>query len=309
MPRRKNLPTLAVTGGTGFVGTRLIELARSRSYPVRALTRKWKPPEEGVEWVEGTLDRPESLVRLCEGSDAVVHVAGAINAPDRAGFEAVNAGGTANMIDAARKAGVRRFIHISSLSAREPSLSDYGWSKAKSERLVAASGLDWTAIRPPAIYGPGDRETFDLFRMARRGLVPLPPRGRLSVIHVDDLCRLILDLLDADDSWGEIYEPDDGAPHGWDHREFARALGQAFGKRAVPLSMPRFALRAASRADRLFRGTKAKLTRDRVSYFCHPDWVAAPERRPPPQLWQPQVPTPEGLSEAANWYREQGWIS
>jgi nucleoside-diphosphate-sugar epimerase len=213
------------------------------------------------------------------------------------------------MIDAARKAGVRRFIHISSLSAREPSLSDYGWSKARSERLVAASGLDWTAIRPPAIYGPGDRETFDLFRMARRGLVPLPPRGRLSVIHVDDLCRLILDLIAADDSWGEIYEPDDGTQDGWDHREFARALGQAFGKRAVPLSMPRFALRAASRADRLFRRGNAKLTRDRVSYFCHPDWVAAPDRRPPPRLWQPQVPTAQGLTETADWYRAQGWIS
>jgi uncharacterized protein YbjT (DUF2867 family) len=309
MPRRQNLPTLAVTGGTGFVGTHLIELARSRGFPVRALTRKWKPPEEGVEWVEGTLDRPESLVRLCEGSDAAVHVAGAINAPDRAGFEAVNAAGTANMIDAARATGVRRFLHISSLSAREPSLSDYGWSKAKSERLVAASGLDWTAIRPPAVYGPRDRETFELFRMARRGLVPLPPRGRLSVIHVDDLCRLILDLLDADDSWGEIYEPDDGTPDGWDHREFARAMGEAFGKRTMPLSMPRFALRAASRADRLFRRGNAKLTADRVSYFCHPDWVASPERRPPPHLWQPQVPTPQGLGETADWYRAEGWIN
>jgi uncharacterized protein YbjT (DUF2867 family) len=308
MPRRKNLPTLAVTGGTGFVGTRLIELARAEGYPVHALTRKWKPPEEGVEWVEGALDRPDSLLRLCHGSDAVVHVAGAINAPDRAGFEAVNAGGTASIVDATRKAGVRRFIHISSLSAREPQLSDYGWSKAKSERLVAASGLDWTVIRPPAIYGPGDRETFELFRMARRGLVPLPPRGRLSVIHVDDLCRLILALLDADDSWGEVYEPDDGAQEGWDHRQFARALGNAFGRRAVPLSMPRVALRAASRADRLVRGGKAKLTPDRVGYFCHPDWVAARDRRPPTRLWQPQVPTSEGLAATAAWYREQGWL-
>jgi nucleoside-diphosphate-sugar epimerase len=306
--RKRNLPTLAITGGTGFVGQHLIALARARGYPVRALTRKWRPPEDGVEWSEGTLDRPESLARLCAGSDVVIHVAGAINAPDRAGFEAINAGGTANMIDAARKVGARRFIHISSLSAREPDLSDYGWSKARSERLVAASGLNWTIIRPPAVYGPGDRETFELFRMARRGLVPLPPRGRLSVIHVDDLCRLILALLDADDSWGEIYEPDDGAHEGWDHREFARALGSAFGRRAVPLSMPRLALRAASRADRLFRRRKAKLTPDRVSYFCHPDWVASRDRRPPAQLWQPQVPTLEGLEATAAWYREQGWL-
>jgi uncharacterized protein YbjT (DUF2867 family) len=306
--RKQSLPTLAVTGGTGFVGSHLIALARTRGYPVRALTRKWKPPEEGVEWIEGTLDRPESLARLCESSDAAIHIAGAINAPDRAGFEAVNAGGTATMIDAARKQGLRRFIHISSLSAREPDLSDYGWSKARSERLVAASGLAWTIIRPPAIYGPGDRETFELFRMAKRGLVPLPPKGRMSVIHADDLCRLILDLLDADDSWGETYEPDDGAEQGWDHRDFARALGEAFGKRAVPLSMPRLALRAASGADRLLRRGNAKLTADRVSYFCHPDWVAAHDKRPPPQLWQAQVPTPEGLAATADWYREQGWL-
>jgi nucleoside-diphosphate-sugar epimerase len=306
--RTQNLPTLAVTGGTGFVGSHLLALARARGYPVRALTRKWRPPEEGVEWVEGSLDRPENLARLCQGSDAAIHIAGAINAPDRAGFEAVNAGGTANMVDAARRAGLRRFIHISSLSAREPELSDYGWSKARSERIVAASGLNWTAIRPPAVYGPGDRETFELFRMARRGLVPLPPKGRLSVIHVDDLCRLILDLLDADDAVGETYEPDDGTDQGWDHREFARALGEAFGKRALPLSMPHFALRAASGADRLLRRGNAKLTADRVSYFCHPDWVAAPAKRPPPQLWEPQVPTLEGLTATADWYREQGWI-
>ena len=114
------------------------------------------------------------------------------------------------MIDAARAAGVRRFIHISSLAAREPDLSDYGWSKAKAERVVAASGLDWTIVRPPAVYGPGDRETFELFKMARRGLVALPPKGRFSVLHVEDLCRLILALVDRPDTFLQTYEPDDG---------------------------------------------------------------------------------------------------
>ena len=302
------MPVLAVTGGTGFVGAHLLRLARERGHPVCALTRKWKPPEDGVEWVEGTLDRPDSLGRLCEGADAVIHVAGAINAPDRAGFEQVNVGGTANMVDAARKAGARRFIHISSLSAREPALSDYGWSKAKSERIVAASGLNWTVVRPPAVYGPGDRETLDLFRMARRGLVALPPGGRFSVIHVEDLCRLILDLLDADESWSEVYEPDDGTPAGWEHRHFARTLGRAFGKRATTIKMPRLVMRAAASADRLLRRDKAKLTPDRVRYFSHPDWVAREERHPPKALWQPTVRTPAGIKETAAWYREQGWL-
>jgi nucleoside-diphosphate-sugar epimerase len=277
-------------------------------YDVRALTRGWKPPEDEIAWVDGSLDRPETLVKLCTGADAVIHIAGAINAPNRAGFEAVNVGGTANMIDAARKAGVRRFIHISSLSAREPKLSDYGWSKAKSERLVSASGLCWTIIRPPAIYGPGDRETLELFRMARRGVVALPPRGHFSLIHVEDLCRLMLAILDDPETWGETYEPDDGRDGGWEHRHFARTLGRIYGKRALTLPMPKAALRLASGVDRLFRRKKAKLTADRVGYFCHPDWVCTAARRPPPRLWTPAIRSATGLKETADWYREQGWL-
>ena len=306
--RARKIRTLAVTGGTGFVGAHLLRLALEAGYDVRALTRGWKPPEDEIAWVDGALDRPEALLKLCAGADAVIHVAGAINAANRAGFEAANVTGTAAMIDAARKGGVRRFIHISSLSAREPELSNYGWSKAKSERLVAASGLDWTIVRPPAIYGPGDRETLDLFRMARRGVVALPPRGRFSVIHVEDLCRLILALLDEPDTWGETYEPDDGREGGWEHRHFARTLGRLYGRRAATLAMPKPVLRLASGLDRLFRRRGAKLTADRVSYFCHPDWVARAERKPPPALWAPQIKTSTGLKSTADWYREQGWL-
>jgi uncharacterized protein YbjT (DUF2867 family) len=307
-PPHRKIRTLAVTGGTGFVGGHLLRHARAQGYDVRALTRGWKPPEDEIAWVDGALDRPETLVKLCAGAEAVIHVAGAINAPSRAGFEAINGAGTANMIDAARKAGVRRFVHISSLAAREPKLSAYGWSKAKSERLVAASGLDWTIVRPPAVYGPGDKETFELFKMARRGLVALPPKGHFSVIHVDDLCRLILAVLAEADTWGETYEPDDGREGGWDHRHFARTLGRLYGKRAATLALPKPVLRLASGLDRLFRRDRAKLTPDRVGYYCHPDWVAAADRRPPAALWAPRVKTPTGLKETADWYRAEGWL-
>jgi uncharacterized protein YbjT (DUF2867 family) len=299
---------LAVTGGTGFVGGHLLRVARAAGYEVRALTRGWRPPQDGIHWIEGALDDPESLAALCAGADAVVHIAGLINAATRAGFEAVNVGGTLAMIDAARAAGVRRFIHISSLAAREPDLSDYGWSKAKAERVVAASGLDWTILRPPAIYGPGDRETFELFKMARRGLVALPPKGRFSVLHVEDLCRLILALVDRPDTFLQTYEPDDGRPEGWDHRHFARTLGRVFGKRAATVAMPRVVMQGAAQVDRLVRRARAKLTPDRVRYYCHPDWVVTAEARPPETLWTPVIRTVTGLKATAEWYQSQGWL-
>jgi uncharacterized protein YbjT (DUF2867 family) len=301
-------PILAVTGGTGFVGGHLLRIASAAGYEIRALTRGGRPPEDGIEWIEGALDRPESLAELCAGADAIVHIAGLINAASRAGFEAVNVGGTLAMIDAARAAGVRRFIHISSLAAREPDLSDYGWSKARAERVVAASGLDWTIVRPPAVYGPGDRETFELFKMARRGLVALPPRGRFSVLHVEDLCRLILASVDRPETFLQTYEPDDGRADGWDHRHFARTLGRIFGKRAATVAMPRMVMQGAAQVDRLVRRSNAKLTPDRVRYYCHPDWVVTAEARPPESLWAPAIRTPTGLKATADWYRNQGWL-
>lgn len=301
-------PTLAITGATGFVGGRLLASALAAGHEVRALTRGPRAAAEGMTWIEGTLDQPEALAALADGADALVHVAGLINAPDREAFDAVNVAGTAHVIDAARHAGIRRFIHISSLAAREPGLSDYGGSKARSEQVVAASGLDWTILRPPAVYGPGDRETFELFKMARRGLVALPPRGRFSVIHVDDLAGLILRLIDAPESHGETYEPDDGREGGWEHRHFARTLSRLFGKRATTVAMPAPVLKGVAQLDRLVRRGKAKLTPDRARYFSHPDWVSAAERRVPSSLWTPQVRTPTGLKATADWYLEQGWL-
>lgn len=299
---------IAITGGTGFVGRHVLRIAGERGQPTRALARSAQSPEPGVTWIPGALDDAAALAQTCQGARAVIHIAGVINAPDRAGFAAGNIAGTEAMIAAARDAGVRRFIHVSSLSAREPDLSDYGWSKAESERIVAASGLDWTIVRPPAVYGPGDREMLELFRLATKGVVTLPPAGRLSLIEATDLARLLLDLADAPDAIGQCYEPDDGITQGWDHRAFALALGDAVGRRVRPLSIPAPILRFAAKADGLIRGKRAKLTADRVRYFCHPDWVVSATARPPESIWQPQVETRAGLKATAQSYRAAGWL-
>jgi nucleoside-diphosphate-sugar epimerase len=147
-----------------------------------------------------------------------------------------------------------------------------------------------------------------LFKMARYGVVALPPKGRFSVLHVEDLCRLILALADRPETYLQTYEPDDGRPDGWDHRHFARTLGRVFGKRTATLAMPKMVMRGAARVDRLVRRANAKLTPDRVRYFCHPDWVVTAEARPPETLWTPAIRTATGLKATAEWYRAQGWL-
>nr|WP_184004407.1 NAD(P)-dependent oxidoreductase [Stakelama sediminis] len=296
-----------MTGGTGFVGSRLIALARQAGYTVRALTRRPQPPRVGVEWIDGSLEDAPALARLTEGADAVIHVAGVVNAPDRAGFEQGNIEGTRAMLTAAHETGVHRYIQVSSLATREPGLSRYGWSKHEADKLVQASGLNWTIVRPPAIYGPGDHELLEIFRLAKHRLALLPPTGRLSVIHVDDLCRLFLTLVESDPGQ-VIFEPDDGVANGWSHKAFARAVGRAQNKRVLTLSLPRSAMLAGAGIDRMIRGKQAKLTRDRVSYFCHPDWVSAPARHPPQRLWQPKIDTPQGLADTARWYQDNGLL-
>jgi len=299
------MTVIAVTGGTGFVGSHFIELALAQGHQLRALTRRPQPERAGITWVEGALDKPDSLTVLVQGADAVLHIAGVINAPDREGFAAGNIEGTRALIAATEAAGIRRFVQVSSLTAREPDLSLYGWSKAEADKLLIASNLDWTIVRPPAIFGPRDQEMLELFKLAKRHVVPLPPAGgRMSVIAVGELIRLLLALPTSNALIREIVEPDDGRPDGWDHRDFARAIGIAMGSKVLPLPLPRPILDAIAALDGLFRGKNAKLTPDRVAYFCHRDWVS--HARPPTDVWAPQEETPTALTATAQWYRAQG---
>lgn len=299
---------LAVTGATGFVGSHLVDTALAAGHEITALTRRDQQPREGVSWVAGDLGDRAALERLVGDADAVIHVAGVISGHTAAAFEKGNVEGTLAMLAAATAGGVRRFVHVSSLAAREPKLSLYGASKCKSEQLVHGSGLDWAIVRPPAVYGPGDRETLELFRMAKLGIMLMPPKGRVSVIHADDLARLLVALAAPDAPQGILIEPDDGKPGGWTHREFARALGAAVGTKPAILSSPGIVLRAAARLDQLMRRDKAKLTVDRAAYFSHRNWVVEPKRAAPPDLWRPEIETMRGLRQTADWYRMQGWL-
>ncbi|MDE2041578.1 MAG: NAD(P)H-binding protein, partial [Alphaproteobacteria bacterium] len=287
---------LGITGGTGFVGRATIAKALAAGHGVRALTRRPQSAQNGVEWIAGSLDNLASLADLCAGTDAIIHIAGVVNAPDKAGFTAGNITGTQVMIAAAQVVGVKRFIHVSSIAATKPDCSDYCWSKAQGEGAVMASSLDWTVVRPPGVYGPDDTEMFDLYRLAQRGIALVPGQGRIALVHVDDLARLLVMCAEAPETIGQIYEPDDGRDD-WTHTGYVRAIGLASGKTVRVLALPRAALMLGADLDRLMRGADAKLTPDRARYLAQPDWRVDPAKRPPATLWQPEIDTIQGIAQ------------
>ena len=303
--------TVAITGATGFVGQATMDVAQARGTPIRALTRR-EPAQahSGVEWAHGSLSDTSSLDRLVAGADAVIHIAGLTSTLFPEEFEPANVAGTQNVIDAMKAAKVKRLVFVSSLAAREPELSAYGASKARAEALVEGSGLDWTTVRPPGVYGPRDVDYLDMFRTAKWGIVPLPPGGASSIIHVGDLGTLLLDLVDAQPALvrRRVFEPDDGREGGWSHKELARAIGHAVGRRVFAPHLPAAVLGVAARTDRLLRGNGAKLTADRVGYMCHPNWVSRSSMAVPPSVWTPKVDGEAGLAQTAEWYRREGWL-
>lgn len=287
--------TLAITGATGFVGRRVLALAQT---PIRALTRQPQPDTHSVTWIEGDLANPAALARLCDGAGAVIHIAGIVSALTRAAFDAGNVAGTAAMLAAA---GSRRFVHVSSLAAREPQLSMYGASKCAAETLVATSPGDWVIVRPPGVYGPDDAEMRDIHRLAARGLYIAPP-GRISLLHVDDLARALLALATRGPSRQRL-EIDDGAVNGHSHPEFARIIGAALGKRVrvIPLPLPMLHL-----AARL--GVSPKLTADRARYIAHPDWVARGGNTALASQWSPRYDLQSGVADTISGYRTRRWL-
>ena len=203
---------VALTGATGFVGSHLVDTLVSAGLKPRVLVRgdraRWIGELDGLEIVRGSLEDPEALEALVEGAETVLHLAGALRAPSAAAFLEGNAGGTSRLVDAVRKRSPQAFfLYCSSQAALGPSenpgglgpealprpISAYGRSKAAAEEVVRNSGLRWSIVRPPAIFGPRDVDILEFFRMASRGLIAWPSGSRLlSISCVDEVLKVLL---------------------------------------------------------------------------------------------------------------------
>lgn len=304
----------AVTGATGFIGRHVVTALRRQGWNVRILARRHPvellSPYHRFELVLGNLSDEPALRRLVTGADAIIHLGGMVKALGREDFYSANQGGTERLLLAAASAApTAMLVHVSSLAAREPRLSPYCDSKHRAEEAVRALAGErvWTILRPPAVYGPGDREIRPMFTAARLGIVPYPaaPGAALSMIHVADLAEAVAACLTRSGPPQAVFEVDDGVPGGYGWPDILSALGEAVGHRPVGVRLPRSGVLLAARINQLVAWIirrPSMLQPHKVPEIYFPDWVARGNRLEDVSDWRPAFDVWRGFRDAAKWY-------
>jgi NADH dehydrogenase len=203
---------ILVTGATGFIGRRFVARAADRGDEIAALVRRDAPglDHPRIARFAGSLSDEATLRRAAERCDAVVHLAVASGTSDPRIVHAVNVDGTARLLEAARSAGVRRFVFVSTISATRARRGPYGETKRIGEEMVARSGMPFVIVRPSLVYGPGGLGLFASLTAYLRSLPVVPVVGNgeieLDPIHVDDVCAVIERALVAPEVLGRTYD-------------------------------------------------------------------------------------------------------
>jgi nucleoside-diphosphate-sugar epimerase len=318
-----------VTGGTGFVGRHLVDALIRRGDAVTVLVRTAAKArgltERGVAIAAGSLDDPAALRGATANQDVIYHLAGLVAARNEAEFLAVNRDGTRRLLAAAEVSGRARIVYVSSLAAAGPSargslrrgsepsapLTAYGRSKLAGEDVVRSSALPWTIVRPPAVYGPHDREMLTVFRATRFGAVPVFGDGtqELSLVYGPDLAEALATVGMSDATVGGAFY----ACHRdvVTSRQLVQAIAKAMGRSVSVIALPRWladgALTITGAAARL-TGQPTLLTTDKAREFFAEAWTCDPSPLEEATGWRATHDLSAGTRATAEWYRSAGWL-
>jgi NADH dehydrogenase len=254
MGERVSVTRVFVTGANGFVGTAVVRELVGRSFAVNALVREKKLPEEvgDIRNIRGDLSDGAALIEGLRDCAAVIHLVGIIMENPKKGvtFRSAHVEGTRSILEAARSAGIKRYIHMSALGVRAGAASEYHKTKWEAEELVRASGLDWTIIRPSMIHGPDGAFMKMEAKWARKqsppflfmpyfgaGLLGLGGAGRLQPVYVNDVARAFVDAIGNPKTNRKTYELGGAEQLSWPemHKAVARAV---VGKDRATLAIP-----------------------------------------------------------------------
>jgi len=304
---------VAITGANGFIGQHLVRQFRERRWEVREVLR-----------ADFDGDRVRDLLG---GANAVVHAAGATRRPTVDGLRDANVGLTQRVVEAARASGVGRFVYVSSLAAVGPAVSHdqpvseatqaspveaYGQSKLDAEELVRTSGVPWTIVRPAAVYGPGDKDFLELFRVAQRGVaVHAGNRSQwFSILHVSDLVDAIVSATETDEAARRIYCLANETPVQWADL-FSLAAKCAGRELWLDVELPSWLVDAGAFVGDIvakITGSASLLSSGKVALAKPKAWVCSSALAREELALGPGTPLDRGFCETYRWYVEQGWL-
>lgn len=321
-----------VTGGHGFVGTHLVRQLLADGALVRCLYRRAGEPASlaglDVEIVPGDIRDPERLAVAVAGVDEVYHLAALTRSMTRRQMLETNVGGTRHLLEACRRAGTPgRVVLCSSLAATGPSrpgapvdehaphapITWYGESKALCERLAAhyRSELPISVVRPPAVYGPRDKDFLRLFKSVAQGLAPVvgDRSWRYSMITGADLAAALVATARSPATEGGVWFATH--PETVTQDDMLDAAEAALGCRARRLVLPASLMRLVGEGTELasqLTGRASILGRQRMREVATGPWVCLGQALEAATGWRATTDLATGFRETAAWYRDQGFL-
>ncbi len=323
------MPAVFITGATGFVGSHTVSALLAKNYRVEIIARNTSKTNflpDGIIVHRCSLLDPSPMREKLADADFFIHIAGLTKARKKQDFYDVNAEAVKIWLETLGKSSpkLKKFVLVSSQAATRPSetpitendapapLTDYGKSKLLGEKYAQQfiNRLPIAIVRPPAVYGPRDKDIFFYFKLASKGFLPLVgnPDRKFSAIYVKDLADAIVLAMEHPDSAGETFFVNDGEIHTW--REFATEVGNAIGGRKFKIRLPGAALWGAAAIDETLSfivRKSALLSFQKVRELLAP-WVADNSKIVKKLGFKPKFDIKSGIQETANWYRENGWI-
>ena len=275
---------------------------------VRAMIRPDKKVDDRLpracEQIPVGLRDVDKLTDIVAGCSAVIYCAGSVRGRNAEDFSTANITGVKAMLQALERSdSAIPFLLLSSLAASRPELSDYAYSKHAGEQLLKGTDLTWTILRPPAVYGPGDREMLPVLKMVRRGLLAHagPSDQRLSLLHVDDLVNAIVAWISAPQKCkDQTYAIDDGTPGGYNWMAIGEAVSD---KRFSMFKVPHVLLNSAAYMNLLLSrllGYAPMLSPGKVRELVQSEWLGNNTAFTEATGWRPKVDLKMGARQLFN---------